>query len=183
MIVRETSFTKTVIDLINAGSIGIIRTDTIYGIIARADNEHAVARVYETKGRTPSKSPIVLISSIDQLFDHYQESTLAALHAMWPGKNSIILPSESAPSWIRRSNESVAYRMPNDTALRELISVTGPLIAPSANPEGLEPAYSLQEAENYFKESVDFYVDGGVVEDHSPSRIYKLQEDKFEQIR
>src|SRR6476620_12717223 len=47
-----------IIDILARGGVGIVRTDTLYGIIADANNESAVRRVYELKGRDDDKSPI-----------------------------------------------------------------------------------------------------------------------------
>jgi len=183
MSVDATSFSEIIISLLKGGAIGVLRTDTLYGIVASARNERAVERMYAVKRRTPSKSPIVLIASTDQLFDSYDESTLDRLKELWPGKNSVILPSAAAPAWIVRGNASVAYRIPNDEPLCQLLRQTGPLIAPSANPEGEPPAMSIEEAKRYFGNEVDFYVDGGTVTDDSPSKLYRLQPDGLERLR
>ena len=177
------SFTPEIIQLLTDGKIGIIRTDTLYGVVARADNEASVERVYRLKHRTITKSPIVLISSLDQLFDQYDQATLERTAPLWPGKNSVILPATHAPQWITRGNGSVAYRMPDSDALRDFIARTGPLVAPSANPEGDPPAMTIDEAVRYFGDDVDFYVDGGTVTDDSPSKLYRLQEEGMERLR
>lgn len=179
MTVLTNAFDETIARLLNEGGIGVLRTDTIYGVVARADDERAVERIYEVKGRTPSKSPIVLIGSVSQLFEPCDD---ARLNELWPGKNSVILPSEK-PAWIVRGNASIAYRMPDNAALRELLMKTGPLIAPSANPEGDVPATTIDEARAYFGDNVDFYVDGGAVTDNTPSKLYRLQEDGLERLR
>lgn len=176
-------FTETIIQLLREGGIGVLRTDTLYGLVARADNQAAVERVYAIKKRTPSKSPIVLIDSVEQLFDVYPPNIVARLHELWPGKNSIILPSENAPTWLTRGNNSVAYRIPDDPALRQCVAQTGPLIAPSANPEGLPPAMTIDEAKAYFEKTVDFYVDGGEIADDTPSRLYRLLPEGLERLR
>ena len=155
----------------------MLRTDTLYGVVARADNEKAVERVYELKDRDSRKSPIVLIASPDQLWDTPPEAAERIIEESWPGPVSIILPSLKAPVWIRRDNDSVAYRLPANDALQNLVRQTGPLIAPSANPEGQAPAMSLKEAQDYFGDQVDFYIDGGVVESATPSRLIKVGED------
>lgn len=160
-----------------AGGIGIIRTDTLYGVIARADDEAAVRRVYELKGRDDDKSPIVLIDSIEQIYDGLSTEHAAYVASVWPGPFSVIVPAESAPSWIARGNASVAYRMPAVDELRKLIRTTGPLIAPSANPQGGEPALDVAEAKAYFGSEVDFYVDDGRVTDNTPSSIIRLEPD------
>lgn len=166
------------------GGIGILRTDTLYGVVARADNEQAVERVYHLKSRNEAKSPIVLIGSTDQLYDEPGEVLKNVMHTMWPGKVSIIVPSVKAPNWLTRGNKSVAYRLPADEALRQLILRTGPLIAPSANPEGEMPAMNIREAIEYFGESVDFYIDEGQVTDDTPSQLLRLAENgKVERLR
>lgn len=163
--------------LLNAGGIGVLRTDTLYGVVARADNEQAVQRVYELKGRDDNKSPIVLVSDRSQLFDSVTPSIESVLNQKWPGPVSVIIPSLNAPSWIRRGNDSVAYRLPANNELCTLLSSTGPLIAPSANPQGKVPAMSMAEAEAYFGASVDFYVDGGAVIDATPSQLLQVTQD------
>lgn len=157
--------------LLKAGSIGVIRTDTLYGVVADAQNEAAVQRVYALKDRSEHKSPIVLINAKKQLFDEVPKEISELLNNVWPGPVSVIIPSSRAPLWIRRGNDSVAYRLPNNEQLQQLLAVTGPLIAPSANPEGQPPAMSIDEAKNYFGYSVDFYVENGVVTDDTPSQL------------
>lgn len=166
---------NTAAERLRAGHIGVLRTDTLYGVVAPAYDAVAVERVYQAKGRTPSKSPIVLIAAIDQLIDEYDETTLAHIGELWPGKNSVILPSAHGPEWLTRGNASIAYRLPADDRLRALLEKTGPLIAPSANPEGEPPAKTIQEAYDYFGDVVDFYVDGGEVADDTPSKLWRLQ--------
>lgn len=178
-----TSFNETVIRLLREGGIGVIRSDTLYGIVGSANSREAVERIYAVKGRTPTKSPIVLIDSTEKLWDGYDTETLRRLGELWPGKNSVILPSKNAPEWITRGNASVAYRLPDDSGLRELLGSTGPLVAPSANPEGAMPAMNVAEAKAYFGDAVDFYVDGGQVTDDAPSRLYRLQPDGLERLR
>ena len=163
-----------VVELLRAGGVGVLRTDTLYGVVARADDEAAVARVYRLKGRDEAKSPIVLIGALDQLFDE-PDATCAELFVDgWPARTSIIMPSRVAPVWIRRENDSVAYRLPADDELRWLLRQTGPLIAPSANPEGEPPAKNIEEAGAYFGETADFYVDGGTVANSMPSRLLRV---------
>lgn len=163
--------------LLNAGGIGVLRTDTLYGVVARADNEQAVQRVYELKGRDDNKSPIVLVSDRSQLFDSVTPDIDSLLNEKWPGQVSVIIPSVNAPNWIRRGNNSVAYRLPANNELRMLLSNTGPLIAPSANPQGQAPAMNIAEAEVYFGANVDFYVDGGTVIDATPSQLLRVSQD------
>lgn len=169
---------------LQAGGIGVLRTDTLYGVVARADDELAVERVYALKGRDDNKSPIVLVSALAQLYDQPSEPAAELLADVWPGKVSVILDSDRAPAWIERGNGSVAYRLPASEELRELIGQTSPLIAPSANPQGESPAMTLHQAIAYFGNNVDFYVDGGEVKHETPSQLLRISENgEVERLR
>jgi L-threonylcarbamoyladenylate synthase len=176
-------FDETIVSLLKKGGIGVVRTDTLYGLVALATNEAAVERIFAIKGRHDTKSPIVLISNMDQLFDPIDNNTKEQLKEFWPGKNSVILPSHRAPGWITRGNQSVAYRLPDSTVLQELIDQVGPIVAPSANPQGEKPAMTIEEAKDYFGDNVDFYVDGGIVTDETPSKLLRLGADGVERLR
>lgn len=183
MSITTSSLGQQVIDILNSGGVAVVRTDTIYGIVASASNREAVNRVYEIKRRSSTKSPIVLISSGGDIFDDYDPSVFEKFSDYWPGKNSIILPSQVGPSWLTRGSDSIAYRLPDSQELIRLLQKTGPLIAPSANPQGMPPAMDVAMAISYFGSKVDIYVDGGQVEDTAPSRLFRLTDDGVERLR
>lgn len=168
---------KRLIDTLNTGGIAVIRTDTLYGIVSRAYDEQAVEKVYEVKGRNPHKSCIVLLDRPESSFGHSQELRSAYdVHSHVP--TSFLIDAEEAPRYLLRENNQIAYRIPRHDELRALLHQTGPLIAPSANPQGDEPAHTIQEAMHYFGDRVDIYVDGGDVPvDALPSRIMRIHND------
>lgn len=178
-----TEFNDDLVATLQAGSVAVLRTDTLYGIVCRADDERAVARVYQLKHRDETKSPIVLIADQSQLYDTPDNTMRPALDMMWPGTYSIILPTHDAPRWLARDNGSVAYRMPAHDDLRYLLRQTGPLIAPSANLEGEPPALTIQQAIDYFGDEIDIYVDGGEVTDTRPSTLLRFNGNKFDKLR
>ena len=153
------------------GGLAVLRTDTIYGIVARADDEQAVHRLYEVRDRNVAKSCIVLIADASQ---QYGANPTDLPEAVVP--TSYAVPAADAPSWLLRTNDELAYRIPRVEWLRELLRQTGPLIAPSANPEGLPPARTIAEAREYFGDNVNYYLDGGEVPvDVQPSRLIRIR--------
>ncbi len=162
--------------LLAAGAVGVIPTDTIYGIVCQALNQDSVARLYRLKHRSPTKPFIILISQIDdlKLFNVALDDKIrAVVDRYWPGPVSIILDCHDEQyGYLHRSTQSLAFRLPNNPELLELISVTGPLVAPSANPEGQPPSHDIEQAWNYFGESVDFYAKGPV--NTKPSTILRV---------
>ncbi len=109
---------------------------------------------------------IILIDSVHALgqFGIEPDARLAAvLKKLWPGPVSIIFPcSQKKFEYLHRGTKTLAFRLPRDRWLRALLKHTGPLVAPSANTEGEKPATTISEAKQYFGNTIDFYINGGV---------------------
>ena len=174
---NDLSTNQALITLLTSGGIAVIRTDTLYGIVASAANEAAVERVYAIKHRDPQKSCIILVDEPSSAYSHADELELDIRdHHEVP--TSFLIDGSGAPEWLLRQNDELAYRVPASADLRALLKKTGPLIAPSANPEGMPPAMTIAEAWQYFGESVDMYVDGGEVPAGTPpSRLLRIYPD------
>jgi L-threonylcarbamoyladenylate synthase len=159
-------------ELLCGGAVGIIPTESVYGIVASAFDEAAVNRVYNLKQRTPSKPCIVLISKPEEmlLFD-IAPDTINNASLYWPAKVSVVVPCLNKQFfYITRDTATLAFRVPAHTQLQTILQHSGPIIAPSANPESKKPATTIKEAYEYFGETVDFYTDGGVC-NSKPSKV------------
>lgn len=174
------SFNKQVIDILCTGGVACLPTDTIYGVLAVTGSIEAVKKVYFIKDRSPTKPCIILVSDPKQLLDFGVDSRwITKTSRYWPGPNSLIIPtSRSDIDYLTCGMASLAFRLPADSELIALINQTGPLIAPSANPESLPPATNIDEAKNYFGDKVDIYVDGGYLPNARPSKLIDLATDK-----
>ena len=164
------------------GGVGVLPTDTLYGIVCSAKNRKSVEHVYKLRERNLKKPSIILISDMKDLkfFSiKLDEVTRKILSRVWPGQVSVILPCAGKKfSYLHRGTKSLAFRLPGKKDLVRLIKKTGPLIAPSANFEGLLPATTVREAKNYFEDCVDFYVAGGKLES-LPSAIVAIKNGKL----
>jgi len=166
---------------IKKGLIGVIPTDTIYGIVCSAMNKKSVEKLYKIRKRDLKKPMIILLSSIKDLnlFDIKIDKKITDKY--WPGKVSIIVPIKKF-TYLHRGKESLAFRLPDNKDLIKLLKLSGPIVAPSANVEGGEPAQTIEEAYNYFQDKIDFYVDCGKLKS-KPSKIISLMDNKIEVIR
>lgn len=177
---------QKIIEQIKNGGVGILPTDTLYGIVGSALKKDAVERIYILRKRNPDKPFIILMSSLDNLqkFDiSLDEKIKIFLKQIWPNPISVILPcTDNNFSYLHRGTNTLAFRIPNHEILLELIKEVGPLAAPSANPEGYPPAKTLAEAKQYFGDKVDFYIDGGSLSS-LPSTIVRLIDHHIEVIR
>lgn len=178
---------KQIAPILLKGGVGVIPTDTLYGLVGSALNARAVERIYKLRKRDLKKPMIILISSLKDL--KYFGITLGenqkkVLKKVWPGKVSVVLESKSRKiDYLLRGGKTLAFRMPNDEDLLALLEKTGPLVAPSANLAGEKPAETYSEARKYFDEKIDFYVDGGKLSGEPSTLIELIESGKIKVLR
>jgi len=170
------------IQILSQGGIGVLPTDTLYGLIGSAFSKKAVARIYEVRQRNRKKPLIVLIGSLAdlELFNIKLETKVSKiLKKIWPGKVSVILPCPQKKfSYLHRGTKTLAFRLPANKKISGFLKKIGPLVAPSANSEGLKPAQDIKQAKKYFGHKVDFYLDGGTLKS-KPSTIIAIEKGKI----
>lgn len=168
--------------ILKRGGVGVLPTDTIYGLVGSALSRDSVIRIYNLRKRNLKKPMIILIGSFNdlQLFHIKVDKKLkSGLQKLWPGRASIILPCHSKKfAYLHRGTKSLAFRLPQPKSLRNLLKSTGPLVAPSANIEGMPSATTVGKAEKYFGNKVDFYVDKGKI-DSLPSTLVQVKDNKI----
>lgn len=171
---------KKIVQILKKGGIGVLATDTLYGIVGSALLPQTVERVYRLRRRDPKKPVIILIGSVEDLreFDvRLSRGVIGKLQKIWPAKVSVVLPCPSPRFfYLHRGKKSLAFRLPAKKSLVRLLEKTGPLVAPSANIEGRPPARNINEARRYFGNKVDFYKQGKI--SGRPSAIIELRERK-----
>jgi L-threonylcarbamoyladenylate synthase len=124
------------------------------------------------------------MQDIERFLVQLSNSQKTLCEKLWPGKVSIILPCVHEQfAYLHRGTNSLAFRMPKANWLRKLIAQTGPLVAPSANPEGLEPAKTIKEARAYFGSRVDGYYSRLFPRLGKPSTLVELRNEKVVVLR
>lgn len=177
-------FTKAADVLLRPAAVVVIPTDTVYGLAARAADKAAVERLYGLKKRVAQPGTIIA-ANIEQLVElGIKQRYLKAVEQFWPNPLSVIIPCANPDvSYLHQGKMSLAVRIPKNKALCDLLLTTGPLLTSSANHPKEEPANTRQEAEKYFGDTVDLYVDGGDLSGHEPSTIIRIVDDAIELIR
>ncbi|MBQ9415120.1 MAG: threonylcarbamoyl-AMP synthase [Clostridia bacterium] len=128
-------------ELLRAGQLVAIPTETVYGLAANAYDADAVAGIFAAKGRPADNPLIVHIASPDELpplCSAIPETAGRLIDAFWPGPLTLILPkSDAVPGIVSAGLPTVAVRCPSDETARAIIRAAGvPLAAPSANLSG-----------------------------------------------
>ncbi len=172
-----------VIESLLRGAVGVLPTDTVYGVVCSAALPDAVARLYALKDRH-DKPGTVIAANIEQLVAlGIPKRYLTAVMQYWPNPISVVIPLGDTLSALHLGKGSLACRVPNDAKLLQLLEHTGPLLTSSANHPGEPPATTLQESIDYFGDEVDFYVDGGNFEGHQSSTVIRIVDDAVEVLR
>ena len=168
---------------LQAGAVGVLPTDTVYGLVCSAQNHEAIRRLYALKHRE-NKPGTLVAADIDQLVQlGIPKRYLKAVEQYWPNPLSIIIPTGNILSELHQGKGSLAVRIPKQESFHKLLSVTGPLLTTSANDPGEPTATTIAMAKQYFADTVDFYVDGGDLKNHAPSTIIRIIDDAVEVVR
>ena len=154
------------IQLLNAGELVAIPTETVYGLAGNAMSAEAVAHIFEVKNR-PSFDPLIIHTSdmdrLDGLVSEIPEQVHKLEEKFLPGPLTILLPkTDRIPDIVTAGSEKVAVRIPqHPMALSLLQLVDYPLAAPSANPFGYISPTSAEHVENQLGEDIPYILDGG----------------------
>jgi len=159
-------------DILNAGGVVILPTDTVYGIAAHPRHPGALQRICTIKGR-PTGKPIALLAADVEAVERFgatfpdEAKRLAEKH--WPGALTLVLPCGDGYE---------GFRVPAHDAIRRLIaSCGGTLRVTSANLSGEMPALDAAESLKDVGLEADMVLDGGVSPGGVASTVVKVEPD------
>jgi L-threonylcarbamoyladenylate synthase len=125
-------------ELLRAGEVVALPTETVYGLAANALDANAVAKIFQIKGR-PAHNPVIVHVASHELarecVAQWPAQAEKFSRAFWPGPLTLVLPrSEKIPDNVTASGATVGVRWPGHPFMQAVIRECGfPLAAPSAN--------------------------------------------------
>lgn len=181
-IILNTLSDNQLITLLQNDAVGILPTDTLYGVVSPARSESAVARLYALKHRD-NKPGTIIAANVEQLVElGLKHRYMKPIEHYWPSSLSVVIPSHEL-SYIHLGVGSIAVRVIADSALKVLLQKVGPLLTSSANLTNQPPATTIAEAQDYFGDKPDFYVDMGPRLADKPSTVIRIVDDAIEILR
>jgi L-threonylcarbamoyladenylate synthase len=153
-------------ELLRAGEVVALPTETVYGLAANVLDEKAVTKIFKIKGR-PANNPIIVHVAGNEMAGRCVKNWLALAgklsKAFWPGPLTLVLPrAEIIPDIVTAGGETVGVRWPGHPFIQAVIRECGfPLAAPSAN---LSTRISPTNAEHVRAQlggKIPLIVDGG----------------------
>ncbi|MBK1790647.1 L-threonylcarbamoyladenylate synthase [Persicirhabdus sediminis] len=173
-------------ELLAAGEIVALPTETVYGLAANALDENAVAKIFEAKDR-PSYDPLIVhvakpedVHLVAEIPAEVEETINKLMAEFWPGALTFVLPKkDSVPDSVTAGLPTVAVRMSAHPVMRAICKKFGkPIAAPSANLFGRISPTSAQAVLKELGGRIPAIIDGGACLNGLESTIVKVQPGK-----
>ena len=170
------------IDAIQRDGVVAFPTDTVYGIAASLSSPTALRRIFEVKGRTPTKTLPILMASpavLQQLTDHVDPRVIALAVRFWPGPLTVIMPGKShLPPEVLAEDGTIGVRIPDHSVALTIAARCGGAIAvTSANQSGGPPALKADDIQERLGEMIDIVLDGGIARGGRASTVIRVTPD------
>ena len=159
---------QTAADLLRAGGLVGIPTETVYGLGANGLDPAAVGRIFQAKGR-PQDNPLILhIPGADWLERYCRDIPAAAYELarrFWPGPLTMVLRRrDNVPDQVTAGLDTVGMRCPAHPLCRAVIQAADvPVAAPSGNTSGrpspTTAAHMLEDMDG----RIDAILDGSIL--------------------
>ncbi len=175
------------VKVIGEGGIVAYPTETFYGLAVRFDDEEALLKLAELKGR-PVETALPLIvgtdASLPLVAAGVSDTARRLIEACWPGPLTIVFQAREGLLEQITLEGKVAVRVPGESLGLQLArALTFPVTATSANPSGMPPPVDAETVVEYFPEGVDLVLDAGLTKGGTPSTVVDASEEPIKIIR
>ena len=179
---------KKAAELIRAGEVVGMPTETVYGLAANAFDENAVRKIFAAKGRPADNPLIVHVSSFEEIAPLVTEIPALArkcAELFWPGPLTMIMPkSDKIPLVTSGGLDTVGIRMPSNNTARAFIRECGcPIAAPSANLSGSPSPTTASHVLNDMNGRIPAIIDGGACGVGVESTVISFEGDGIRLLR
>ena len=154
------------VELLRAGDVVALPTETVYGLAANALDAKAVAKIYEIKGR-PAHNPIIVHVADGEMAKRcvtaWPASASRLAKSFWPGPLTMVLPrAPIIPDIVTAGGATVGVRWPSHPFIQAVIREGGfPLAAPSANLSNSISPTNAAHVRKQLGDQLALIVDGG----------------------
>lgn len=151
---------KEAVKVMKEGGIILYPTDTVWGIGCDATNAEAIAKIYNLKQRSDSKSMLALVSSEGMLQRTVKEVPEIAWQLIDAAVNPMTIIYDDAKGVadnLKAEDGSLGVRITSEKFSRTLCErMRGPIVSTSANISGKPTPMTFSEISNAIKNGVDY---------------------------
>lgn len=176
------------LELLRAGEVVAIPTETVYGLAGDATDGRAVARIFEAKGRPRFNPLIAHVASLAMAegLAAFDPLSRRLAETFWPGPLTLVLPlraSSAIHPLATAGLDTIALRMPKGFGAELIAALGRPLAAPSANSSGRVSATTATAVAADLGARIPLIVDGGPTPVGLESTIVKVEGDRVRLLR
>lgn len=175
--------------VLSAGGMVVAPTDTVYGILGRADQAEAIERMFSMKRRTREKAFPIFVKDIPtaRRYAYISDAKVRFLEKVWPGPVTVVFHHKGKlPPLLTGGKDTIGMRIPDHRFILDLLGrLEVPIAETSANLSGQSPARDAAEAERCFRSNdsqLDLLIDGGVLSGQ-PSTVFDFTSTKPRVLR
>lgn len=153
---------KKTAQIINAGGVAIVPTETVYGFAVDAFNTEAQKRIYKIKGRSLKKPLIIMTPDIAtaKILVDIPQKALKIAKKFWPGQLTLILPTTELGKILSGGRDNLGVRIPDNKFMLKLLKeIKKPLFTTSVNISNEKSAKNVKDVLK-FESLVDVIVAG-----------------------
>jgi L-threonylcarbamoyladenylate synthase len=177
---------KEIAETIKNGGLIVYPSETVYGIGANIFDEAAIKKVFLVKSR-PFDMPLsvgVADKKMASEIAEIDEKANKLIDKFMPGPLTIIVKKkDNVPDIVTSNSHKVGIRIPDHPIAQQIIRLTGPIVATSANLHSKPDTAKMEEAKDQLGDTVCAYVDSGPCTTGKPSTIVWLMDGEVEIIR
>ncbi len=150
--------------VVAAGDIAILPTDTVYGLACDPAQSRATARIHTLKGRDSPRAAAILFGGVQaalEALDELPERTRDAVTKLLPGALTLLLPNPRG-QWPHAGGYALGLRVPRfDGPLAALADLKVPLLQTSANVTGTPSPRRIDDVPEPIRRVSALALDGG----------------------
>ena len=180
--------TGSAAEIICAGGLVAVPTETVYGLAGNGMDEKAVEKIYEVKGRPAIKPLSLMVASPEEIGRFAVEVPDAAktlAEKFWPGPLTIVLKANpDIPEIVRAGGDTIGLRCPDHALTLQALREAGvPFAAPSANLSGAPSPKTAGDVLKVFDGVIDAVIDGGASTLGRESTILDMSKKPYRVLR
>jgi tRNA threonylcarbamoyl adenosine modification protein (Sua5/YciO/YrdC/YwlC family) len=155
-------------DVLRAGGVVVMPTDTVYGLTCCVTHHDAIRRIYKLKDMDAKKPLSILVNNMSMVGQYARGVSTPAfriLKRVLPGPYTFIFEaSPEVPRIMLRKRRTIGIRMPDNPIALALIEEMGePLLSSSIRDPEHEFVNDPDEIERTLGKQVELVIDGGIL--------------------
>jgi L-threonylcarbamoyladenylate synthase len=184
--INNPSLINRIKTVISENDLLVYPTDTLYGIGADPLSQKCIEKINELKGRDEEQNISIAVADIESVYKICKTTDMVEMvcNRLLPGPITVIVNAgQGAPEPVISRTGKIGIRIPDNPLVLEILKITGPLTATSANKHNGADPVDIETAITQLGEHISLYLNSGPCKFKHSSTILDLSEDTLKILR